>query len=165
MKSLFYVAIMLLFINGKPVDKTNFSNEALNQQITTLDGDSIAFKDVIAKYKGKTIILDFWASWCADCVKALPSVKEFDYNIDHNDFVFITLSMDRNKDAWKKSVAKLQIPGDVHYFVPGGFKSAIGLSAELNWIPRYLVLDTKGNIQVFNTITINTLSQSLFDIR
>ncbi|PCH76036.1 MAG: hypothetical protein COB98_07410 [Flavobacteriaceae bacterium] len=160
MKSLFYAVIMLLFINGKPVDKTHFSEEALNQQITTVDGTSIAFKDVIAKYKGKTIVLDFWASWCSDCIKALPAVKEFKKN--HTDMVLITLSMDRKQEAWIAAIDKLKIPGEVHYFVPGGFKSAIGLSAELNWIPRYLVLDTEGNIQIFDTIKVNKLEEALF---
>ncbi|PCH99758.1 MAG: hypothetical protein COB81_10285 [Flavobacteriaceae bacterium] len=161
MKSIFYAAIMLLFINGKSVDKTSFSKEALNQQITAVDGSSIAFKDVIAKHNGKTIVLDFWASWCSDCIKALPAVKEFEKR-HHNEIVFVTLSMDRKQEAWVKAIDKLQIPGNEHYFVPGGFKSAIGLSAELSWIPRYLVLDTEGNIQIFNTIKVNKLEEALF---
>jgi len=161
MKIFFYAAIMLLFINGKPVDKTRFSEEALNQQITTVDGATIAFKDVIEKYKGKTIVFDFWASWCSDCIKALPAVKAFEKR-HNNEIVFVTLSMDRKQEAWVKAIDKLQIPGDAHYFVPGGFKSAIGVSAELTWIPRYLVLDKEGNIQIFDTIKINKLEEGMF---
>lgn len=161
MKSLFYATIMLLFINGKPVDKTSFSKEALTQEITTLDGESIIFNDVITKHKGKIIVLDFWASWCSDCIKTLPAVKEFKKR-HHKEIVFITMSMDRKQDTWVKAIDKLKITGDEHYFVPGGFKSPIGVSAELNWIPRYLVLDTEGNIQIFNTIEINKLEQALF---
>lgn len=161
MKIFFYAAVLVLFINGKPANKTEFTPEALNQVVITAEGESIAFKDVIAKYKGKTIVLDFWASWCSDCIKALPAVKEFESK--HKDeIVFITLSMDRKQDAWVKAIDKLAIPGDAHYFVPGGFKSAIGLSAELSWIPRYLVLDKEGNIQIFNTIKVNKLEEGLF---
>jgi len=161
MKILFYAAVLVLFINGKPANQTEFTPEALSQEIITVEGESIAFKDIIAKYKGKTIVLDFWASWCSDCIKALPAVKEFEKK--HKDeVVFVTLSMDRKQEAWVAAIDRLAIPGDAHYFVPGGFKSAIGLSAELSWIPRYLVLDKEGNIQLFNTIKVNKLEEGLF---
>ncbi|PCI33255.1 MAG: alkyl hydroperoxide reductase [Flavobacteriaceae bacterium] len=163
MKILFYAAVLVLFINGKPANKTEFTPEALNQQITTVDGDTIAFKEVIAKHKGKTIVLDFWASWCSDCIKALPAVKKFEGE-HSNEIVFVTLSMDRKQEAWVAAIDKLGVPGNEHYFVPGGFKSAIGLSAELSWIPRYLVLDKEGNIQIFNTIKVNKLEEALFTI-
>lgn len=161
MKTLLYTAILLLFINGKPEDTASFSMEALNQKITTVDGSSITFKELIATHKGKIIVLDFWASWCSDCIKALPAVKEFEKE-HRKEIVFVTLSMDRKKEAWIDAIDTLAIPGDEHYFVPGGFKSAIGVSANLNWIPRYLVLDTEGNIKIFNIIKIKRLEEALF---
>ena len=61
-------------------NETQFSLEALNDKLINLQGDSVSFKSILEKHKGKTIVLEFWASWCGDCVKAMPKIKELQTN-------------------------------------------------------------------------------------
>ncbi|NHW59281.1 TlpA family protein disulfide reductase, partial [Escherichia coli] len=46
--------------------KTSFSASALSQKVQTIDGKKVTIKDVLAKHKGKILVLDMWASWCRD---------------------------------------------------------------------------------------------------
>jgi hypothetical protein len=63
--------------------------------------------------------------------------------------VFLFLSVDKNKKAWKKGITKHQILG-LHYNLPKGMDSGNLVDfLDLGWIPRYLVIDEKGKIALF----------------
>ena len=129
--------------------ETQFSEAALNDELVSLNGDSILFKSILEKHQGKTVFIDVWASWCKDCLKGLPSVKALQAEYTNVDFVF--LSLDKSQDAWKKGVDRLQIKGD-HYFMQSGWKGAMGTFLDLDWIPRYMIIDKQGLIKVFKAI-------------
>lgn len=84
--------------------KTSFSKEALAQKITDINGKTVSISDLLKQHEGKILILDLWASWCRDCLKAMPKAKELEEKNTQVDFVF--LSLDRNFDAWKKGLEK-----------------------------------------------------------
>ncbi len=129
--------------------ETQFSTEALNDEFVTLDGTSVLFKSILEKHEGKTIFIDVWASWCKDCLKGLPSVKAL--QAEYTDVDFVYLSLDKTQDAWKKGVERLEIKGD-HYFMQSGWKGAMGTFLDLDWIPRYMIIDKQGAIKVFKAI-------------
>ena len=129
--------------------ETQFSEAALNDELVSLNGDSILFKSILEKHQGKTVFIDVWASWCKDCLKGLPSDKALQAEYTNVDFVF--LSLDKSQDAWKKGVDRLQIKGD-HYFMQSGWKGAMGTFLDLDWIPRYMIIDKQGLIKVFKAI-------------
>jgi thiol-disulfide isomerase/thioredoxin len=83
--------------------KTGFSKEALNQKLEDEDGKSTTIQQILDQHKGKVLVIDFWAGWCRDCLKALPKAKELEENNKNIDFVF--LSLDRSKEGlikvWK----------------------------------------------------------------
>ena len=81
-----------------------FSKEALTYQLTKSDKSKVTFQSVIDKHKGKKTVIEIWAGWCGDCVKAMPKVKELQANNPYADFVFI--SMDKTFDKWTEAVAK-----------------------------------------------------------
>jgi len=58
------------------INKTVFSKEALAQKITSQNGKKLSVSEVLKNHEGKILIIDFWASWCRDCIVALPSTKE-----------------------------------------------------------------------------------------
>jgi len=67
--------------------------------------------DELANYvgKGKYVLLDFWASWCPDCVKEMPELVElYDAYKDKN-FEIVGYSLDRNNEAWIKGIEILNI--------------------------------------------------------
>jgi len=129
--------------------ETHFSEAALNDEFVTLNGDSILFKTILEKHLGNTVFIDVWASWCKDCLEGLPSVKELQQKHPEVDFVY--LSLDKTQKAWKKGINRLEIKGD-HYFMQSGWKGAMGTFLDLDWIPRYMIIDKQGSIKVFKAI-------------
>jgi thiol-disulfide isomerase/thioredoxin len=107
------------------------------------------FKSILEKHEGNTVFIDVWASWCKDCLKGLPGVKELQANNPEVDFVY--LSLDKSQVAWKKGIDRLQIKGE-HYFMQSGWKGAMGTFLDLDWIPRYMIIDKQGRIKVFKAI-------------
>jgi thiol-disulfide isomerase/thioredoxin len=65
MKKLFLLPILFFMIACQAQDKTEFGKEALEAKMTSVDGKEIAFKDILAQYKGKVVVIDVWASWCS----------------------------------------------------------------------------------------------------
>ena len=129
--------------------ETQFSEAALNDEFVTLNGDTVLFKTILEKHLGNTVFIDVWASWCKDCLEGLPSVKELQAKHPKVDFVY--LSLDKTQKAWKKGIDRLEIKGD-HYFMQSGWKGAMGTFLDLDWIPRYMIVDKQGNIKVFKAI-------------
>ena len=58
------------------------------------------------------------------------------------------MSLDKNFNSWQKGIEKYQVKGE-HYFVPRGWDSDFNKDIDLDWIPRYLVIDASGGIQLF----------------
>ncbi|WOD42462.1 TlpA family protein disulfide reductase [Hwangdonia lutea] len=128
---------------------TQFSEEALNDTFVTLEGNNIAFKDILETHKGKTIVIDIWASWCKDCIKGMPKVKAL--QSEYKEAVYIFLSLDKSQNAWKKGIENYKVNGE-HYFMQSGWKGAFGNFVNLDWIPRYMVINKTGNIELFKAV-------------
>ena len=135
--------------------ETQFSEAALNDEFVTLNGDSVLFKTILEKHLGNTVFIDVWASWCKDCLEGLPSVKELQQKHPEVDFVY--LSLDKTQKAWKKGIDRLEIKGD-HYFMQSGWKGAMGTFLDLDWIPRYMIIDKQGAIKVFKAIKTSDIT-------
>lgn len=135
--------------------ETQFSDAALNDEFVALNGDSVLFKTILEKHQGRTVFIDVWASWCKDCLVGLPSVKKL--QVDYPEVDFVYLSLDKTQKAWKKGVDKLDIKGD-HYFMQSGWKGAMGTFLDLDWIPRYMIIDKQGGIKVFKAIKTSDIT-------
>ena len=102
---------------------------------------------MLHQYKGKKVLIDVWASWCGDCIKGLPSVRN--PQKEYPKVIFLFLSVDKSKNAWKNGVQRFQIKGE-HYNFPKGMKSGEFIDfMSLTWIPRYMVIDERGKISLF----------------
>ena len=144
--------VLLSIFSCNTETPTQFSEEALNDTFITLEGNSVPFKDILETYKGQTIFIDIWASWCSDCIKNMSKVKALQQ--DYEDVTYIFLSLDKSEDAWKKGVKKHEVKGE-HYFMQSGWKGAFGEFVNLNWIPRYMVIGKDGTIKLFKAVKAN----------
>lgn len=137
-----------------PADGTQFKSEALTQVFHKLDGSTITFQEILAQYTGKNILIDVWAAWCPDCIKALPEIKKI--KAEFPDVVFVNLSLDKTPEAWKEAIAKYGIEGEqFHLNDEKRMKGTFGQAIELNWIPRYIVINKEGKIELFNATEKN----------
>lgn len=140
--------ILVVIISSCNLEKpTEFSNLALKEVVFNLKKSQKTFKSVLDTYRGKKILIDVWASWCSDCIKGLPSVKSLQK--EYPDVVFLFLSVDKSQSEWKNGIRRFKISGE-HYNLPKGMKNGDFVDfINLNWIPRYLVVDEKGKISLF----------------
>lgn len=143
------LAVFAIYSYTKRQDDKAFKKEALENKMIALDGSPVAFKDILKKYEGKTVVIDVWASWCSDCIKGMPKVKTLQTEFPNVTYLF--LSMDKTPEAWKKGIEKYEVNGE-HYMATDGMKGVFGKSIDLNWIPRYMVVDKKGKIALFRAI-------------
>lgn len=145
-----YLLVLLIsFFSCNTETPTQFSEGALNDTFVTLDGNSIAFKDILETHKGKTLVIDVWASWCGDCIKGMPKVKVLQKEYKNATYIF--LSLDRTQEAWKKGIKKYNVEGE-NYYMQSGWEGPFGEFVDLDWIPRYIVVDGDGNIKLFKAI-------------
>jgi thiol-disulfide isomerase/thioredoxin len=150
-KILLILSIVMTTISCTNAQEKQFSEEALNGQITNLEGTEIAFRDIIEKHKGKTILIEVWASWCSDCVKAMPKLKEIQK--ENPDVAYVFISMDKSFEKWNEGIKKHEVEGD-HYWVNDekGMKGSFGQSIDLDWIPRYIVVNKEGSVDLYRAI-------------
>lgn len=122
----------------------------------------MSFENIINKYKGKVIYLDFWASWCRPCKNEMPHSKKMKDHFKGKDVVFVYISSDRDANAWKKSVIDLQITGENYLTNPKVFNEYNGLY-NVKYIPRYILIDKQGNV-ISETAKRPSDPQSITDI-
>lgn len=74
----------------------------------SFSGDTIQLSD----YKHKTyVLLDFWASWCIPCLKEVPKMKEICKEYQNKGLTVIGISLDEDKNSWRKAIQKQQMDG------------------------------------------------------
>jgi thiol-disulfide isomerase/thioredoxin len=152
MKKLLLLPVMLFAMASctQAQDKTAFGAEALNATMKSVDGKEIAFKDILAQYKGKTVVIDVWASWCPDCIKGMPKVHKLQEQFPDVSYLF--LSYDREDARWKEGIKKYGANGDNYHVGTSMKEGAFAADIKLDWIPRYMVVDKDGNIALFKAI-------------
>ena len=149
MKKIFALLVTFAIVSCSNAQKTKFSKEALSETLLAIDGGQVAFKDILKKHKGKTLLIEVWASWCGDCVKAMPKLKELQTN--NPDVAYLFISMDKTADKWKDGIAKHNIKGD-HFMANDQMKGVFGKAIDLDWIPRYIIIDKTGKIVLYRAI-------------
>jgi thiol-disulfide isomerase/thioredoxin len=149
-KKLFVLATMLISTLGcAQKEETTFKKEGLGNVMVTKENQPITFSEILKKYEGKTIVIDVWASWCSDCIKGMPKVKTLQEKYPEATYLFI--SMDKTYEAWLKGIEKYDVKGE-HYLTSDGMKGVFGKSINLDWIPRYMVVDKTGKIALYKVI-------------
>lgn len=149
-KFLFSICIALGLCSCSKAQKTAFTDEALKDVMLTLDEKSLSFEEILKKYNGKTIVIDVWASWCPDCIKGMPKVEALQKQFPN--VVFLFLSYDKTPESWKKGIEKYNVKGE-HYLIQSKWKGGVfSNSIDLDWIPRYMIVDKNGAIALYRAI-------------
>lgn len=100
-----------------------------------------------ADLKGKNIYVDVWATWCGPCKREIPHLKEIEKEYHGKNIEFLSISVDEAKssDKWKEFVKNEEL-GGLQVHAPEAFDSEVVESYKINGIPRFLLIDTEGNI-------------------
>ena len=103
--------------------------------------------------KGKTVVLDFWASWCRDCRKDAPEVVRMYEKYRQHGIEFIGISMDTDIEAWKKAIGQFGITypqvSELKKFKETDIAKAYGV----NWIPSMVVIGPDGQVKLSTVLS------------
>lgn len=116
----------------------------------------------LSDFRGKYVLLDFWASWCPPCRRENPNVvKAFQENKDKN-FTILGISLDNNKSKWLKAIADDGLTwthvSDLKYW-----DSEIPALYGVRGIPANVLLDPEGVI-IAKNITGEALHAKLKEV-
>jgi thiol-disulfide isomerase/thioredoxin len=104
---------------------------------TTVDGKALDTQAL----RGKVLVLDFWASWCAPCRASLPEVRRIAARMAGEPIVVIGVSDDRDEKKWREFVAKNGMTW------PQIYQRNLMWYYGVTGIPTYVVIDKGGFIR------------------
>lgn len=127
--------------------------------MATVGGDTLS----LAQYKGKYVVLDFWASWCPDCRKDIPNVERM-YSTYHDKGVeFVGISMDTDKTAWNNAIEKYAIKYAQASELVKFHDTKIAALYGVKWIPSLVLVDPEGKV-VLSTVLSDKMEKKLASI-
>lgn len=118
--------------------------QAPNFELPTPEGKKVQLSD----FKGKYVLIDFWASWCPDCRRISPNVEAIAKEYQGKDLAVVAVSFDIDKEAWVKYINRNGAPvNEVHVSELKKMKeSAVAKAFGVQWIPSLYLLDKDGKV-------------------
>lgn len=108
-------------------------------KLKDIDGKEVSLKDFL----GKTVYLDFWASWCGPCIYDMKFMETVKAKFQ-DEVIFIQISLD-NEAEWREAIKMYDVKG-INLRVDDN--NAVSKSYGVTGIPAYYLIDKKGNFAV-----------------
>lgn len=129
-------------------------------KMKTLEGKTFE----LSQLRGKTVVLDFWASWCPDCRKDAPEVVRMYKEYAPQGVEFVGVSMDTDVEAWRKGCEQFGVTytqvSELKKFKETDIAKAYGVK----WIPSMVVIDKDGKV-VLSTVLTYKVDKCLKELR
>lgn len=153
----------------KPQDNKQNTQQQQKQDTKPASGSSFVVKDVdkdvtknemvdfkwdengkemkLSDYKGKVILLNFWATWCPPCRKELPDLSTLSTELKDKDFKMIGVSVDDNQEVLNNFLKSNNLSYTV-VFEPNELVAKYMTSAgqNQNVVPQTYIIDKKGKV-------------------
>jgi len=121
--------------------KLSTGAQAPDFTLQTPEGKSVS----LSSFKGKNVLLDFWASWCAPCRAMNPKMVKLYKKFKGKNFTILSVSFDRDKDSWTKAITLDNLTwtqvSDLQYW-----NSPVAKLYAVQAIPYSILIDKEGKI-------------------
>jgi len=129
----------------RAIDKRTNENKS-NRLLAAGRNKIYNLETVLSTYKGKYVLLDFWATWCTPCRKELPYWNELIKQYANDQIVFLSISLDKEIQVWQKTIIAQGFETSLHYLLLNSDKSSFVKQFNIDIIPRYLLFDKEGKL-------------------
>lgn len=138
--------------NCKRIIENLISNKSKQKNISSnalLFSDTTSLSDLyhlLSTQKNEYIVLDFWASWCAPCRKAMPESEKLRKEFLNRGIQFMYLSLDEDIGNWKLAHSLEKMPDSSSFLLLKSFKSDVVKTYNVSFIPRYMLVTKYGKV-------------------
>ena len=123
-----------------PSELTEERYASYNFNMEDLDGQVVSFKTM----EGKTVFINFWATWCPPCIAEMPDIHEL-YKEKKGEVEFVMISLDQNESKARKFIETKAFDFPVYYL-----RSALPSTYDTHSIPTTYVIDKNGRFRIEN---------------
>jgi peroxiredoxin len=116
--------------------------EPIPFEVKDLDGRPLS----LAKYKGKVVLLDFWATWCGPCRQEMPNVKRIYNKYNSRGFEIVGISLDSQLSQVRSYLSKNEVKWPQH-FDGKGWGNQVAQKYRISSIPATYLIDRQGKIR------------------
>lgn len=111
-------------------------------RLETPDGGVYTLGD----FKGKYLVLDFWAAWCKDCIASIPEVSEAHRRFQPKGVVFLGVSLDDNRENWINTIDSYKLEYLHGSEMKKWRKTDIAPAYAIDWIPTFYIIGKDGKV-------------------
>ena len=123
------------------MEKVQVGSEAPDFTLPDVNGNPVS----LSSFRGKYVLVDFWAAWCPDCRKENPNIVSAWEKYKNKNFAILGVSLDRNRDQWLAAIEKDKLTwtqvSDLKYW-----SSEAAVLYCIRWIPMSFLIDPEGKI-------------------
>ena len=119
-------------------------------KLPTTDGNEMMLSDL----RGKYVLLDFWASWCAPCRREIPYIiKVWEMAQGRDDFAIVSFSLDSKDEEWRPAIESLGMnnrKGWIHASDLRAWSSPAAQALSVDAVPKSILIDPEGRAVAFD---------------
>jgi thiol-disulfide isomerase/thioredoxin len=123
------------------LQKAQMIGQPMDLQFTAVDGSSVDLRAL----RGNIVLVDFWASWCPDCIREMPAVRQTYQKYKDKGFAVIGISLDKDAQALSNIVARKLIPWP-QYFDGKGWGNEFATKYGVRAIPEMWLINQRGEV-------------------
>ena len=146
MVTLFFCSFVSLGVSAQDLDSL-YAQSMLRNGMEAPDFmvDSLS-NTHLKDFRGRYVVLHFWASWCPDCRKDTPEMNSIFEEFASDSLIFIHISYDTDKEKWWNYVTENNMEGLQFCELKKMKESLTAQAFGIKWIPSMYVLNTDGKV-------------------